>query len=95
MIVYKDKSFIKMSSHPNDNWKGDADWVLDDYNQEELENKIILNYPYFEFVLDENGNIVDVEPYDPPQPPPEPYEPTIEDYMLDMDFRLSCLELGL
>lgn len=39
-----------------------------------------------------NGNIEEILEENKPS---KPYEPTIEDYMLDMDFRLSCLELGL
>lgn len=94
MIVFNNKSYIKMELYPNTDWIGNADWVLDDNDPEdaELEEKIINNYPNFEFVFDEDGRPIDITTT---EPIPEPYEPTIEDYMLDMDFRLSCLELGI
>ncbi len=31
----------------------------------------------------------------PPQPVSEPPLPTVEDYLIDLDFRLSLIELGL
>jgi hypothetical protein len=31
----------------------------------------------------------------PPPPPPPPPQPTEADYLIDLDFRLSLLELGL
>ena len=62
MIVRKDKSFNKMGMYPDTDWLGDADWVLDDNDEQdaELEEKIIELYPNFEFVLDDDGNISDV-----------------------------------
>ena len=61
MIVSKDKSYNKNSLYPNTDWIGNADWVLDDDKDAELEAKIIELYPNFEFVLNDDGNkIVDV-----------------------------------
>lgn len=61
MIVNKDKSYNKNSLYPNTDWIGNADWVLDDDKDTELEAKIIELYPNFEFVLNDDGNkIVDV-----------------------------------
>ena len=61
MIVNKDKSYNKNSLYPNTDWIGNADWVLDDDKDAELEAKIIELYPNFEFVLNDDGNkIVDV-----------------------------------
>lgn len=60
MIVYKDKTFEQWSEHPNDDWKGDADWLLNDNTQRELTKKIISLYPNFDFVLDDEGNLIDV-----------------------------------
>lgn len=62
MIVYKDKHFITNSDHPEDDWIGNADWVLDDNDETdaEIEEKIISLYPNFDFVFDDDGNISDV-----------------------------------
>ena len=62
MIVYSDKSFIRMSDYPDTDWKGDADWVLNDNDPKdsELENKIISLYPNFDFVIDAENNITDI-----------------------------------
>lgn len=62
MIIFKDKSFLKMELYPDTDWIGDADWVLDDNDEKdaELEAKIISLYPNFDFVFDDDGNIADV-----------------------------------
>ena len=60
MIVNKDKSYNKNSLYPNTDWIGNADWVLDDDKDAELEAKIIELYPNFDFVFDDGGNLVDV-----------------------------------
>lgn len=57
-VLYSDKRFITNSEHPNDDWFGNADWVIPDGS--ELAEKIIWLYPNFEFVLDNDGNISDV-----------------------------------
>ena len=73
MILYKDKRFITNSEHPNDDWVGNADWVIPDGS--ELAEKIKATYPYFEFVLGDDGNISDVTATEPvpaetvPEPP--------------------------
>ena len=58
MVLYSDKRFITNSEHPNDDWVGNADWVIPDGS--ELAKKIIRLYPNFEFVFDDNGQPVDV-----------------------------------
>lgn len=65
MIVRKDKSFVKLGLYPNSDWLGDADWVLDDNTQQELEEKIASLYPNFDFVTDEKGRLIDVEAIEP------------------------------
>ena len=67
MILYKNKCFITNSEHPNDDWVGDADWVLDDNNEKdkELEEKIMELYPNFDFVFDDDGNLIDVTEIEP------------------------------
>ena len=58
MVLYSDKRFITNSEHPNDDWVGNADWVIPDGS--ELAEKIIRLYPNFEFVFDDNGQPIDV-----------------------------------
>ena len=62
MVIYKDKTFLKMDLYPNTDWIGDADWVLDDNDPKdaEMEEKIISLYPNFDFVLGDDGNVADV-----------------------------------
>lgn len=59
MILYKNKKFISNSDYPETDWVGDADYVIPD--DSELAEKIKRAYPYFEYILDDDGNIVDIE----------------------------------
>ena len=70
MIVYKDKHFITNSDHPEDDWIGNADWIIPD--DSELAEKIKELYPNFEFVFDENGQPVDITETEPEPKPPLP-----------------------
>ena len=70
MILYKDKNFITNSEHPNDDWIGNADWVIPDGS--ELAEKIIRLYQNFEFVFDDNGQPVDVTETESEPVPPAP-----------------------
>ena len=70
MIIYNDKHFITNSDHPEDDWIGNADWVIPD--DSELAEKIIRLYPNFEFVFDDNGQPVDVTETEPEPVPPTP-----------------------
>lgn len=70
MIIYNDKHFITNSDHPEDDWIGNADWVIPD--DSELAEKIKELYPNFEFVFDENGEPVDVTETEPAPVPPAP-----------------------
>ena len=73
MILYKDIRYCTNSDHPNDDWVGDADYVIPDGS--ELAEKIKTLYPNFDFVLDDDGNIADVTATEPvpaetvPEPP--------------------------
>lgn len=69
MILYANKHFITNSEHPNDDWAGNADWIIPD--DTELAQKIIGLYPNFEFVFGDDGQPVDVMPTDPDPAPPE------------------------
>ena len=73
MVVYKDKHFKARSDRPNDDFVGNADFVIPDNT--ELAEKIMEFYPNFDFVFDGDGNISDVvatEPQPAPEKPPEP-----------------------
>ena len=70
MVFYKDKHFITNSDHPEDDWIGNADWVIPD--DSELAEKIIRLYPNFEFVFDDNGKPVDATETEPKPAPPAP-----------------------
>lgn len=65
-------------------------YVVDDNSK--LAKKIMESAPYFEFVLDDVGELVDITPLPKPVVIPEP---TTEDYLLDLDYRLSLRELGV
>ena len=68
MIIFKDKSFLKMDLYPDTDWLGNADFILDDNNEKdaELEAKIIEFYPNFELVLNDDGTkIIDVVATEP------------------------------
>lgn len=80
MIVYKDKRFLFNSEHKNDDWIGDADWIIPD--DSELAEKIIALYPNFDFVLDDNGNISDVVGTEPEPSPP----------VISLEQRVSAME---
>ena len=78
MIIYKDKTFLKMDLYPDTDWLGNADFILDDNDEKdaEIEEKIVSMYPNFDFVLNDGGTkIIDViatEPQPEPEKPPEP-----------------------
>lgn len=54
------KEFQTRSDKPNTNWTNDGSYIVIDDNSE-LANKIILNYPNFSCVLDDNGNLIDIK----------------------------------
>lgn len=80
MIVYKDKRFLFNSEHKNDDWIGNADWVIPD--DSDLAEKIIRLYPNFEFVFDDGGNPVDVTETEPEPAPP----------VISLEQRISAME---
>ena len=71
MILYADKHFITRSDRPNDDWMGNAVWVIPDGS--ELAEKIIRLYPNFEFVFGDDGQPIDaIETESVPIPPAPP-----------------------
>ena len=68
MVIFKDKRFITNSEHPDDDFIGNADFILDDNDEKdaEIEEKIISMYPNFDFVLnDDDTKIIDVVATEP------------------------------
>lgn len=60
MIVHKfHKEFQTRSDASNFNWLASEEWYLVPDNTP-LANKIIELYPRYDFVLDDNGNLIDV-----------------------------------
>jgi len=59
MIVNKNtKGYLIRSDKPNENWTEDDCFIVDDNSI--LASKIQKHYPYFDFVLDEEGNLIDI-----------------------------------
>ena len=69
MVIFKDKRFITNSDHPDDDFIGNADFVIPDGS--ELAQKILAFCPYFDLVFD-GENLVDVAETERPPVPPEP-----------------------
>ena len=80
MILYNNKHFVTRSDHPNDDWVGNADYIIPDHS--ELAEKILRLYPNFEFVFDDNGQPVDVIETEPEPSPP----------VISMEQRVSAME---
>ena len=60
MIINKqNKGFQTRSDMPNSNWLNDDNYYVIDDNSE-LANKIIQYFPRYDFVLDENDNLIAV-----------------------------------
>ena len=78
MVILSDKNIVISSVFPNTDFtNGDALYVVDDNS--ELARKIKDNVPYYDFVVDNNGNLVDITPTERPAPV-EPIEPiTVDD----------------
>lgn len=92
MIIFKDtKGFQSRTDKPNENWTDNINvFVVEDGS--ELASKILQDYPYFDFVLNENGELVDAISTEKPPEPPEP--PTIEDRIRALEETTNFL-LGL
>lgn len=95
MIVRKNKDYAVHSSFPDINWEDDDSYIIDETTEEGklLANKIKEHSPYFDFILDIEGNLIGITPTE--KPLLTTTEPTQDDYLLDLDFRLSMIELGL
>lgn len=65
MIIYKIndiKTYETNSDFPNTDWTGQAEFIIDE--TDEKNNELILKIkeftPYFDYVLDDKGNLIDV-----------------------------------
>lgn len=87
MIIYKynDLKIIETrSDRPASDWMGCADHVVDERDpaNAELIAKIKEYVPYFDYVEDEAGKLIDVVQTESPEPEPEPErEPTTDELM--------------
>ncbi len=82
-----DKGYQQQSHRPNVCWEDG--WLLVDETTEEgkkLAQKIIENYPYYDLVLDDEGNLIDITPTERPPKPPQPPS---------QDERVEALELAM
>lgn len=70
MILYNNKHFVTRSDRPNDDWIGNADYVIPDGS--ELAEKILRLYPNFEIVTDRGGDLINVSETEPAPIPPAP-----------------------
>ena len=70
MILYNNKHFATRSDRPNDDWVGNADYVIPDGS--ELAEKILRLYPNFEIVTDRSGDLINVSETEPTPVPPAP-----------------------
>ena len=75
MIIKKGTTYpITRSDKVNENWLNDDSYLVVDDNSV-VGKKILENAPYFEFVLDSNGNLIDITPTERPlEPIPKPTE---------------------
>lgn len=65
MVVFDDKNFIYRPEYPDSDFTGgDALYIVAD--DTELAAKIYKYAPYFDFIIDEDGKLVDVVPTEVP-----------------------------
>ena len=64
MIIFENKGFQTRSDKPCEDWTGEAKYIVDDNSP--LVQKIMEFYPYYDFVLDDGGNLVDIIPTERP-----------------------------
>lgn len=96
MVVFRNKQFVKCEEFPNTDFVGNADWVLDDNNEDDakIEEKIIRLYPNFDFVLGDDGKPVDVTETEPePAPPPAPTDHERLEILESMFSEIGALSL--
>lgn len=69
MIIYKsDKNFEKVDNMPNENFLQDKSievFVVADNSA--LGQKVLKHAPYFDFILDDDGGLIDIVPTERPE----------------------------
>lgn len=101
MVINKvKKSWQTNSRYPNSNYTDQPDnevWVVEDGST--LFTKIKTLGLRWNPILDDSGNLIDVEWNGEEKPAPPPRKPTAQDDMnaiaIDHEYRLTILELGL
>ncbi len=99
MIVYKsNKCYETRSDKANENWTGNKDvFVVEDGTK--LANKILKYAPYYNFVVDDKGLLIDITPVEIPPAADQETKPSetqmLMDFIVDVDYRVSVLELGM
>lgn len=88
MLINNEKTVIDTNT-PLDGYH-----LIDELKEEGqiLGQKIKNNYPYFDFVLDKEGNLIDITPKPRPEPEPIIKEPTTEEMLLQAYLKISELE---
>lgn len=90
MIIFENKGFQTRSDKPNSDWTGNALYIVPDGGV--LAQKVMKNYPYYDFVLDEAGKLIDIVPTERPEP--GPVMPTAEERLSAVeDAMLSMMEV--
>lgn len=78
MLIHKnDKYYVERQDMPAKNWIGEDFYLVD--SDSELAEKIRTHYPYFDFVLDDEGNLIDITLTERPEMPPAPEVMTLEE----------------
>lgn len=87
MILYTSngyKVYETRMDQPASDWTGKAEHVVDESNPDnaELIARIRAYVPYFDYVVNEDGKLIDVVQTEAPEPEPEPErEPTTDELM--------------
>lgn len=83
MIIYKNKGFETRNDIPEDDWTGNALFVVND--DSELADKIKTLYPFYDFVTDEHENLIDVVETE------KPIEPVVSAQQREQEYRSNPL----
>ena len=88
MLIYRDGSYQINTKFPNINYLQDTnlkqpDWVIDDNS--EFAAKIMAT-PYWEPIVDNDGNLIDIMPTEPPVTPEEQIS-ELKNQLVDIDMQ--------
>lgn len=82
----QNKTYQTRSDKPNENWTGGDSYIAIP-DGSELARKIIANYPWFDIVYDDEGNVADVTPTEP-----EEQDPTAEKQIAELTAQLDATD---